>query len=237
MIDLSSRRRQAEWIDAPDADPEQLRKSLAFIRRVNVLFGYTRATLSHFERFSAGWKPGETIRILDVATGSADIPRAILRWAARRGFDVRVVGIDLHWKTLTEAAAAADGADAKLRLVRADAMRLPFADDSFDYAVTNMFLHHLDDDQIVIVLREMSRVARRGIVAADLVRNRRAYGWISLFTVLANPMVRHDARVSVAQAFSRDDVLALRDRAGLGFASYHRHFGHRFVLAGAKKVV
>ena len=74
----------------------------------------------------------------------------------------------------------------------------------------------------------------RGIIAADLVRSRRAYGWIVLFTLLANPMVKHDARVSVAQAFTRPEVLQLRDQAGLDFASYHSHFGHRFVLAGEK---
>jgi SAM-dependent methyltransferase len=232
MIDLSSRRREAEWMDAPDADPKQLRQSLAFIRRVNALFGYTRATLSHFKRFSPAWEPGRTIRVLDVATGSADIPRALVRWAARHRFDLRVVGIDLHERTLSEAAAAGD--DARVQLVRTDAMRLPFADGSFDYVVTNMFLHHLDDDQIVIVLREMARVAARGIVAADLIRNRRAYRWIGLFTLLANPMVRHDARVSVGQALTREEILSLRDRAGARFASYHHHFGHRFALAGEK---
>jgi SAM-dependent methyltransferase len=234
MIDLSSRRREAEWMDAPDADPRQLRRSLAFIRRVNALFGYTRATLSHFKRFSAGWKPGQVIRILDVATGSADVPRAIRRWAAGAGFDVRIVGIDLHARTIAEAAHA--NTDPKLSIARADAMRLPFADGAFDYALTNMFLHHLDDDQAVVVLREMGRVARRGVVVADLSRNPRAYRWISLFTLLASPMVRHDARVSVAQAFSPSEVHALRDRAGLTFASYSTHFGHRWILAGEKSL-
>jgi SAM-dependent methyltransferase len=232
MIDLSSRRREAEWMDAPDADPRLLRRSLAFIRQVNALFGYTRATLSHFKRFSAAWKPGQVVRILDVATGSADVPRAVLRWAERAKFDVRVVGIDLHARTIAEA--ARENADGKLALARADAMCLPFADGAFDYALTNMFLHHLDDDQAVVVLREMARVARRGVVVADLSRNLRAYRWISLFTLLANPMVRHDARVSVAQAFSPDEVLALRNRAGLAFASYYSHFGHRWILAGEK---
>ena len=80
---LSSRRRQPEWMDAPDADPAELRRSLLFIRRVNRLFGYTRSTLGHLKRFSRRWKPGERVRILDVATGSADVPRAILRWADR----------------------------------------------------------------------------------------------------------------------------------------------------------
>ena len=63
-----------------------------------------------------------------------------------------------------------------------------------------MFLHHLDDDAAAAVLREMDRVARRGIVAADLLRHRRAYAWVTLFTLLSGPMVKHDARASVALA-------------------------------------
>ena len=232
MLDsLKTRRREAEWMDAPDADPVLLHKSLRYIRRINALLGYTRATLHHLEVFSRSWRPGESIRIVDLATGSADIPRAILRWAERRRFDVHVVGVDLHANTAAEAARMNDG---RFRVVRADVLELPFADGSFDYAITNMFLHHLNDGEVVTVLKNMSRVARRGIIAADLLRNRRAYAWIVLFTLLANPMVKHDARVSVGQAFSPAEVLAFRDAAALSFASYYRHFGHRFVLAGQK---
>lgn len=232
MLDLTYRRREPEWIDAPDADPVLLRKSLAYIRRINTLLGYTRTTLWHLERFSRGWAPGQTIRIIDVATGSADIPRAILRWASRRKFDVRLIGVDLQANIAAEAAAAQP--DDRLRVVRANALALPFADRSVDYAMTNMFLHHLDDAQAADVLREMARVARRGIIAADLIRNARAYAWISLFTLWANPMVRHDARVSVAQSFTRGEILRLGGRAGIEFAQYHKHAGHRFVLAGER---
>jgi ubiquinone/menaquinone biosynthesis C-methylase UbiE len=219
-------------MDAPDVDPVLLARSLAFIRRVNAVLGYTRTTIGHLERFSRGWRPGETIRIIDLATGSADIPRAILRWADRKGWDVRIVGVDLH--AATALAARQGNADPRLQIVRADALDLPFADGSFDYALTAMFLHHLDDDVAVRVLAAMGRVARRGIVAADLLRHRRAYAWISLFTLCANPMVRHDARVSVAQAFTKSEVLRMRDAAGIGFSTYHRHFGHRWVLAGER---
>jgi SAM-dependent methyltransferase len=254
-------------MDDPAADPADLRRSLAYIRRINTFLGYTRATVGHLRRFSRGWRPGETIRILDVATGSADIPRAILRWADQRGFDVRIVAVDLHATTLKLAAQENDPPtpspgtpgegprggpafpirnsnpppahrerepDGRLRFVQANALRLPFADGSFDYALTSMFLHHLDDGAAAAVLREMARVARRGIVAADLLRRRRAYAWIHLLTVAAGPMVRHDARASVAQAFTRAEVLRLRDEAGVGFARYYRHFGHRFALAGER---
>ena len=52
-------------MDEPDVDPALLRRSLGFIRRINSLLGYTRATLHHLERFSRGWKPGERIRMID----------------------------------------------------------------------------------------------------------------------------------------------------------------------------
>jgi hypothetical protein len=47
-------------------------------------------------------------------------------------------------------------------------------------------------------------------------------------------MVRHDARVSVAQAFSKPEFISLCERAGVGYATYFKHFGHRFVVAGEK---
>ena len=230
--DLTHRRREPEWMDAADADPDELKRSLRFIRRINALFGYTRQTISHLEQFSRRWRSQERITIVDFATGSADVPHAILRWASRRGFDVRIVGLDLH--PATASIALATKTDPLLSIVCAGAMAAPFAAGSFDYALTSMFLHHLDEDDAVRVLREMNRVARRGIIASDLLRDRRAYGWISLFTLAAGPMVRHDARVSVAQAFAQDEVLDLRDRADIGFAQFHCHFGHRFALAGER---
>jgi 2-polyprenyl-3-methyl-5-hydroxy-6-metoxy-1,4-benzoquinol methylase len=231
LSSLEHRHRTRERMDEPDADPEELRKSLAFIRRTNVLLGYNRSTIHHFNRFSKHWQADQTIRILDVATGSGDVPRAILRWAERRHINVQIVGVDLHAKTIREAQTAPPPG---LYFAQADALRLPFADNAFDYAVTSLFLHHLDEGQIVKVLSEMNRVSSRGIIAGDLIRRKRAYFWISLFTLLSNPMVRHDGRASVAQALTESEILALRDRAGTGYASYHVHFGHRFVLAGEK---
>src|SRR5205823_12538281 len=123
-------------------------------------------------RFSRGWRAGERMTIIDFATGSADIPRAILHWADRRKFDVRIVGVDRH--PITARAADEQLHDSRFTVVRADVLELPFADRSFDYALTAMFLHHLSDEEAVRVLAQMSRVARRGIIAADLLRHRRA---------------------------------------------------------------
>ena len=97
-----------------------------------------------------------------------------------------------------------------------------------------MFLHHLDEEGIVSVLKSMDRLARRGIIASDVLRRRRAYVWIKLLTMFSSRMVRHDATVSVAQCLADPEILSLRDQAGLSYANLHHHFGHRFILAGEK---
>jgi len=234
MTSLAARQRTAEWMDEPHVDPGELHRSLSFIQRINRFLGYTRATLSHLQQFSHTWTPGQRIDILDIATGSADIPRAILKWADRRQFDVRITAVDRHPGTI--AIARQQTPDARIHLMQADALALPFADTSFDYCLTSMFLHHLDDEAVVRVLSEMDRLARRGVIVADLLRHRRALLWIHLFTLFSSPMVKHDAAVSVAQAFTRTEIRHLRDQAGLPYATYHRHFGHRFVLAGQRGI-
>ena len=219
-------------MDDPDVDPSALRESLAYIRKINRVMGYTRIILSELERFSSKWKKGELIRIVDVGTGSADIPLAILRLADERGWNVRVIGVDLHPEVARQASAEAQ--DPRLTIVRADALHLPMADEGCEYAITSMFLHHLDDADARKALTELGRVARRGIIASDLLRLHRAYAFIWIATLFSSPMVRHDARVSVAQAFNTREVLALRKAANLHYAQYSTHGWHRFILAGEK---
>jgi len=219
-------------MDAPDVDPKELSRSLRFIRRVNAYLGYTRATLGHLDHFATRWKRGEQITLVDLATGSADIPRAILRWADHRGHNVRIVAVDNHPATLAEARSA--GRDDRLAIVQADVLDLPFEAGSFDYALSHMFVHHLDDADVVRVFQSMNRLSRRGVVVADLLRSRRALLWATLFTSFSNPIVRHDARASVRQAFSLNEVNDLAGQSGLSYAKLREHFGHRFVLSGEK---
>ncbi|MDB5327299.1 MAG: Methyltransferase type 11 [Phycisphaerales bacterium] len=218
----------AEQMDAADVNAAELDEALRFIRRINHWLGYTRSTVGHLDRLTATLPKDQVLRVLDVATGSADVPRAIHAWARKRGLPVEVIGLDLHAETLRSAAANAPG----VPLVRGDALALPFAAGAFDVAMTSMFLHHLPDDLATAVLREMNRVASHGVIAADLIRHRRAYRWISLFTAFSKPMLRHDARVSVRQAFTLAEAERLRDSAGLSNARVFKHFGHRFVIAG-----
>lgn len=230
------RRLTPELMDDPGVDRAELARALRYLRRLNRRLGGTKALLTHLRRWSARWPRGATIRILDVGTGSADIPLAAARWGREAGFDVRVTGLDLHEKTVEIAREQVAGEE-RVTIERGDACHLRelFAADSFDYAHAALFLHHLTEINVLSVLAGMHRVARKGIVWSDLVRSR-FHRFVAGLTVIGQPeIVRHDARVSFEAGFTRSEALDLARRVDITYARYERPAPwYRFTLAGEK---
>src|SRR4029078_4655540 len=86
-------------------------------------------------------------------------------------------------------------------------------DDAFDYAISSLFFHHLTDDQIPVVLGEMSRVSRRGIVVIDLHRDFVPFiGYKILCAAFRiSPLVRQDGLLSIRKGFRPADLEAIAD--------------------------
>lgn len=213
---MNTRSTEPELLDHETPPPEERARIAGYLAFVNRWLGGTRAVEHHLRGVSG------PVTVLDVAAGAADIPRDL----ARRYPNLRCVAFDLSEWML----ALAPG----IPRIRGDVRRFPFRDRSVDYVITTHFFHHLSDDQIVSVLGEFDRVARRGIIVNDLVRNRRALFWIRLFTLAANRYVKADGPQSVRKAFTVPEMEALARRAGLGWLRVRRHFGHRLTLAGER---
>src|SRR6185312_4297960 len=196
---------ELELLDRPGNDPAQLAGNLADLRRVNRWLGGVRLTLRGLERMTGELRPGDAIRILDVATGGADIPAAMARWARQRRLQAWILATDQSAEILR--LAERSGAT-RVELAIADACRLPFADDSFDIATCSLVLHHLDPDEAVSMLREMSRVARLGIIVNDLVRNWTGYigAWLFSHALTRNSLTRNDAPLSARRAYTRREM-------------------------------
>ncbi len=96
-------------------------------------------------------------RVLDVATGTADVALQMLRLQPRS-----IVGVDLSEEMLTIAQRkiAMAGASDRIRLIRADAEQLPFPDHSFDAITIAFGLRNFQELQKG--LREMFRVLKPG---------------------------------------------------------------------------
>jgi len=231
-FDKSKRLRVEELMDAPDVDPAKLASALTFIRWINRVLGYNKSVVNQVARV-LGKNTSREMSILDVATGSGDLPADLLEFGKQHGLKLGLVGLDLHARTLQQAQEFLD--KCRVQLVRADALALPFADQSFDVVTANLFLHHLSDEMAINTLREMARVSRRAVVVADLIRRRRAYAWITLLTLPCSTIVRHDARASVAHAFSVEEMKSLFERAGLDGADVQVTFGHRTISTWLRK--
>ena len=100
--------------------------------------------------------------------------------------------------------------------VQADARQLPLRSQEADLVFCSLALHHFSDEDALTVLGEMTRVARVGAACVDLVRSRLAAIGIWLLTtfIIHDPMVRHDARLSVRRAFTAKEMNTLARRAG-----------------------
>lgn len=232
------RRLTPEHMDDPNIARQELDQSLRYIRAVNRRLGGVSALLEHLKKWSTRWPTNRPITLLDIATGSADLPIAARQWAADAGFDLRITAIDAH-KTTVELAqehVARAGAE-HIEIIQADARSLMdhFEPASFDYVHAGLFLHHLPEIEILTVLRIMDRLARSGIVWNDLMRSRAGVFFTRVITARAPETVRHDARVSVEAGFTRREVLDFAQRLDLNYCDYRaRILAHRFTLAGEK---
>src|SRR5438094_5276382 len=84
-------------MDRPQPVTRDLERDLANLRSFNRWFGGHRL-VRHFLR---RWlKPNGKARILDVATGSGDIPRLIVDYARRRNISVHIDAVDQQQSTI-----------------------------------------------------------------------------------------------------------------------------------------
>lgn len=223
-------------MDDPEATREALVVTLRHLERLNRWVGGASALLRHLSLWSRGWPRGRAITLLDVGTGGADLPAAARAWAAERGFDLRVTGIDVHETTLALARERVSGVDG-VTLERCDAREIKkrFGAGSFDYVHAGLLLHHLPEIDVLTVLAGMDQVARAGIIWSDLNRSWLAAAGARILTIGAPAHVRHDAVVSVRAAFTRREVLDIAARLGLSHCRYRLGVcSQRFTLAGER---
>ncbi|HET7461753.1 MAG TPA: methyltransferase domain-containing protein [Longimicrobium sp.] len=226
-----------ELMDQPGQDHGELAVSLADLRAVNRWLGGTRVVLRHLSELVRR-HPRDRYRIVDVATGSGDIPLHVARWAREENLDVEILATDNHPTTL-ELARKHVGPDPSVHAGFADALRLPFHDDEFDIGLLSTALHHFNDERDCIrVLRELHRVSRLGIIVNDLARSRTALAGARLLAATVwrrHPVTRHDGPLSVRRSFTPAELRSLAARAGLTRAAVHAHFPFRVALVAEKE--
>lgn len=222
---------ELENIDKGTYTPEEYEGCIVELQRVNKWLGDESALretlLKEIER--AGL---QSFSVLDVGAGSGALLRVAAKWARETNRRASLVGLELNQRS---AAAILEESREfpEISSVQADGFALPFSDNSFDYAISSLALHHFDDEGAVIILREMGRVAARGIFVIDLHRNPTAYFFYTTIgrLFLHNRLLREDGALSILKSFKPTEMEELGRRAGFGRLKVEKHFPSRLVLS------
>lgn len=194
-----ARRRGVEWLDET-RDPALQRRSHRDIALANRLFGGSHAV----EAELAPWlrQSGPEATLLDVGTGTGDIPARLRRIAAARKIDLKVFGLDDRLELVKATR------EFPVMGVLGDALHLPFASKAFDYVIASQVLHHFTFEDATEFVREMNRVARRRVVVADLRRSWVAAAglWLVSFPLGFHKVSRHDGVVSILRGFEGSEL-------------------------------
>lgn len=205
-----SPRELPELMDS-DCSYEDFRACLRSLEQVNRwLMGY-RPTLAWLERLPR--EPHEPVHIVDVGSGGGDLLRQIAGWARRRGIAVQLTGIDLN-PYAARAAVESTPKESGISWVTGDAL-LYRPDKPVDIVVSSLMAHHLEDEEIITLLRWMETTAQVGWFINDLERLERScrmFGWMA-GVVGWHRFVRHDGPVSFRRAFRKEDWVRLLDAA------------------------
>lgn len=225
---------ELEHLDKGDYTPEEYEGCLVELRRINRFLGdasaLRRSLLAEIER--EGLK---SFSVLDVGAGSGELLRVTARWALETGRSAMLAGLELNARS-AKAVAEESVEFAFVYSVQGDALRLPFSDDCFDYAICSLFTHHFKDEQVVAVLNELARVARRRIFVIDLHRHPLAY---YLYTTLGrvflhNRLIREDGALSILRGFRPEELERLASQSRLANVHVERCFPFRLVLSGSR---
>lgn len=232
MLDKFRRRSyQLEHLDKGDYSPEEYEGCIVELQHVNEWLGDARALRNTL--FKEIEENGlQCFSLLDVGAGSGELLRVTARWTRWTSRRAREVGLELNERSAT--AILKESKDfTEISAVRGDALRLPFPNDQFDYAICSLFTHHFVENQIVEILREMSRVARRKIFVIDLHRHAVAYYFYTTIgkLFLHNRLIREDGALSILRGFKPEELFTLAEDAGLENISVARHFPYRLVVS------
>ena len=202
---------ELELMDRPQPVSPELERDLENIRQLNRWFG-SYALISMF--LSRWIKPGSRLRIVDLATGSGDIPRLIAECGRKIGAELRIDALDQQSATL-QIAQKLSVPYPEISFVEGNILEWRSAE-PYDVVFCTLALHHFSDNDAVRVLQRCRELSHKFVLVSDLRRSWMATIGVHLLTatMFREPMSKHDARLSIARAFSFSELNQLAQRAG-----------------------
>lgn len=218
------RRPSLELLDVDAGTEREIAASIRDLQMFNQWFGGTR-TSEILVRSALADAPKCSFSLLEVASGSGYVPGNV-RQRLTPGIELKITLLDRSRSHL----------NGHGRSVAGNALDLPFADGSFDLVSSNLFVHHLDPEEVQRFAREALRVCRIALVINDLVRDpfHLALSYAG-FPLYRSRITRNDAPASVRQAYTPEELRDLLQPSGAGRILISRHYLYRMGIIAWKQ--
>jgi 2-polyprenyl-3-methyl-5-hydroxy-6-metoxy-1,4-benzoquinol methylase len=234
MIDLSQRSYQKELMDADDIPFADMAQTLRELNIVNTRLGGHAITISGVKQMAT---KATTLSVCEIGCGGGDNLFAIDKYCRRLNINVQFTGIDINAECISFA--KQQYPQLNCNWICSDYADVDFKENRPGIIFSSLFCHHFTDEQLVFMLRWLSRNSKAGFFINDLHRHWLAFYLIKYITRFFSKsyLVKHDASLSVARSFRREDWNRLFKKAGIGQPSIFWRWAFRYLVVSKHEIL
>ncbi len=216
MVSFSQRSTSVEIMDDLGYHEQIVFQTLRELDFINQWLGGNAVALNALDVVLSPIPKEKNISIADLGCGSGEMLRLIAKKTFRENRKVQLTGIDANPYIIDYAKKQSNGLG-NLNFETLDIFSNDFRSQCFDVIMATLFLHHFSDEELISLFRSLKKQAKAGIIVNDIHRHPLAYyaikGLTSLFS--KSSMVKFDAPLSVLRAFTRNELMAILEKAGI----------------------
>lgn len=227
-LDLSTRSSQKELLDGNAIPAADIRQNMRELNFINTWLGGHAITLAGFRALLNNKK---RLTICEIGCGGGDNLRVIDRWCQQNGISISLIGIDYNEACIGMAQEALPAA----RFICSDYKQADLSATTPDIIFSSLFCHHFSNEELICMLKWMRTNASSGFFINDLHRHFLAYYSIKILTALfsGSYLVKHDAPLSVARGFSKQEWLTILDEAGMKRCQVRWKWAFRWLITAS----
>lgn len=224
--DLKTRSSASEIMDSSDCDLFMLHRTVNQFKYINMYLGgirplLQRTLLSHMKSLGK-----DNYTILDLGAGGCDIPVWLSRTALKQSIRLVIYCIDNDRRIASFAARNCRGIEG-IEIVVGDVFDV-LTEYEADYLISNHFLHHLSDEDIIRLLKIINTKSKYGFIINDLLRSRVSLFFFFMICPLffRNSFTLRDGLQSITRGFKAEELKKFRNVAGVDSAISYVSPGH-----------
>lgn len=232
MIDLSQRSYTKELMDSDEIPFSDMAQTLKELNIINTRLGGHAITISGVKKLLAS---NEEVRICEIGCGGGDNLKAIQSYCAKHNIRATFTGIDINKECI--AFAKEQYPDLPCEWICSDYSIVDLSANKPDIIFSSLFCHHLDDDQLRVMLQWLRQNSATGFFVNDLHRHWLAYYLIKYITRFFSRsyLVKNDACLSVARSFKKSEWQDFLHNAGYDKFSINWQWAFRWLVVAYNK--